>query len=90
MYQQPGYATIVVCQDGSEFGIFCYGGQDAKYRTLFPKALIEQESMHDNATDALTHLNAVWMRHNGSTDNNALMLHRLRQTIHEETAQWLM
>lgn len=90
MYQQPGYTTIVICQDGSEFGIFCYGGHEAKYRTMFPKSLIDQEGMHDSATEALSHLNAIWMRHNGYNDANALIVHRIRQTIHAETAQWLM
>lgn len=90
MYQQPGYTTIVICQDGSEFGIFCYGGDNAKYRTLFPHELLEQEKIHTTAEDALGHLNVVWMRYTGTDDQGELMRRRLIQTIHEETAQWIM
>ena len=90
MFELPGYTTVVVCQDGSEFGIFCYGGFEAKYRTMFPIALRDREDMHDSAAEALSHLNRVWMGENGYTDANALMLHRIRQTIHAETSQLLV
>lgn len=68
---KPSYRTILVRRDGQEFGLFNYGGQPIRFRSIFPSDLHQHETVHDSAADALEHLNKVWMQDNNTTDENA-------------------
>jgi hypothetical protein len=68
---KPSYRTILVRNDGQEFGLFNYGGRPVKFRSIFPGDLRQHELTHDTAVDALNHINKVWMQDSNTTDDTA-------------------
>jgi hypothetical protein len=83
VFIKPSYVTVLVRNDGNEFGMFSYGGINPQFRSIFPPDLHQNEKVHATAADAYSHINGVWMENNGVTDTHALglLIHRQQEHV---------
>lgn len=73
------YMSILVRNDGEEYGILLLGDVKQKYQSIFPSDLFHFQMLHETWEDALDYLEDIWIKMTNKIEINAFYIEMIRQ-----------
>jgi hypothetical protein len=71
--------SILVRNDGEEYGILLLGDVKQKYQSIFPSDLFHFQMLHETWEDALDYLEDIWIKMTNKIEINAFYIEMIRQ-----------